>query len=48
MKRDKEIIGLYIICCFFQVVYFKYVVGSARPFVYTRCLFAGKQCSSIS
>lgn len=39
MKRDKEIIGLYIICCFFQVVYFKYVVGSARPFVYIQGVY---------
>lgn len=39
MKRDKEIIGMFIICCFFQVVYFKYVVGVARPFVYIQGVY---------
>lgn len=38
MKRDKEITGLFIICCVFQVLYFDFFVETARPFVFIQGL----------
>lgn len=40
MKRDKEIIGLFIFCCVFQAIYFKYFMNRENPFAYFQGVYA--------
>ena len=42
MKNDKEIIVLFIICSFFQAIFFRYIVTQVRPFAFAQGISLGE------